>query len=343
MWKKIGYCHEASGTGWGRQPYTIVMMRRFLFLGGLVLVLAFVVACNDAGGSVGTPTATEVPATPTASPTPSPLPTPSPTPTPSPAVDLALSRAIQGGFLVVRLVNPPPGTGPLTAYFNGAAYPMVNEGDHWQRVIGLAPVFTVGEYPVEVSSADSPIAAGVLRVNDGGYEFISIELPPSSIALASDQAAAERERARLAAVYATFSPQQVWSGPWIWPAQGEISNSFGLQRSINGGAYAPHTGTDIANAKGTPVVAAASGTVALAETLHYYGNAVVIDHGTGVFTSYNHLDSIAVAAGQPISAGDLVGYMGETGFVSGPHVHWEAVIGGERTDPMLWTEFDIDP
>jgi murein DD-endopeptidase MepM/ murein hydrolase activator NlpD len=144
-------------------------------------------------------------------------------------------------------------------------------------------------------------------------------------------------------VYATFTPEQLWSGPWTWPAPGEISNAFGLQRSINGGPYSPHTGTDIANAKGTPVVAAAGGRVALAETLHYYGNAVVIDHGAGVFTSYNHLDSIAVTAGQVVNQGDLIGYMGETGFVNGPHVHWEAVIAGVRTDPMLWTQADIDP
>jgi murein DD-endopeptidase MepM/ murein hydrolase activator NlpD len=306
-------------------------------------LLAFAAACGDSGGTAGTPTATERPATPTLAPTPSPTPSPAPTPTPAPALDLSLSRPQQGGFVVIRLLSPPPGLNNLTAYFKAVGYPMVKEGDHWYRVVGLDSQFATGEYPIEVSSDIAAIAGGVLTVSDGGFEFVSIELPPSSIALTEDQDAAARERATLARVYSTFTAEQLWSGPWIWPTQGEISNAFGLQRSINGGPYSPHTGTDIANEKGTPVVAAASGRVALAEKLHYYGNVVVIDHGAGVFSSYNHLDAIAVTAGQAITIGNLVGYMGETGFVSGPHLHWEAVIAGVRTDPGLWVQATIDP
>ncbi len=230
-----------------------------------------------------------------------------------------------------------------TVYFNNSAYNMVAEGDHWYRLIGLDTGFTVGDYPIEISSETAAVAGGRLAVSDGGFEFISIELPPSSIGLLQDQAAIDQERATLAQTYSQFTPEQLWSGPWIWPTKGEISNAFGVQRSINGGPYSAHTGTDIANAKGTPVVAAASGKVALAQHLYLYGNAVVIDHGGGVFSSYNHLDSIAVTAGQSVTVGDLIGFMGETGFVSGPHVHWEAVISGVRTDPTLWITSDVNP
>jgi murein DD-endopeptidase MepM/ murein hydrolase activator NlpD len=243
----------------------------------------------------------------------------------------------------VRLVNPPPGADNLITYFNGAAYPMVAEGDHWYRMIGLDPGFGVGDYTLEVSTDAAAIAGGTLSVADGGFEFIEIELPPSSIGLLQDQAAIAQERATLASVFAGFTPQQLWSGAWVMPAAGDISNAFGVQRSINGGAYNPHTGTDIANAKGTPVVAAAGGKVALAQPLYLYGNVVIIDHGAGVFSGYNHLDSIAVAAGQTVTTGQLIGGMGETGFVSGPHVHWEAVIGGVRTDPTLWVGAAIEP
>jgi murein DD-endopeptidase MepM/ murein hydrolase activator NlpD len=77
--------------------------------------------------------------------------------------------------------------------------------------------------------------------------------------------------------------------------------------------------------------------------MYLYGNVVIVDHGAGVFSGYNHLDSIAVTEGQAITIGDLVGFMGETGFVSGPHLHWEAIVGGARTDPLLWTQQAIDP
>jgi murein DD-endopeptidase MepM/ murein hydrolase activator NlpD len=220
---------------------------------------------------------------------------------------------------------------------------MVFENDHWFGIVGLPTGIAVGQYAIEVSSSVSALAAATLTVGDGGFQFEDIELPPGSIGLLDDQAAVAQERATLAQVYSGFTPAQRWSGPWIMPAQGTITNAFGLQRSINGGPYSPHTGTDVANEKGTPVVAAASGTVVLAQALYLYGNAVIIDHGAGVFTSYNHLDSIAVSAGQPITIGDLAGFMGETGFVNGPHVHWEAVIGGVRTDPTLWTQANIDP
>jgi Peptidase family M23 len=312
-----------------------------------------VVACGGAAESGDdaspSPTATARPATPTRrptaspSPTPAPTPVPTPTPAPAPAIDLSLSQSKQGGFLVVRLLNPPAGLAGVTAYFNGAGYPMVGAGDHWYRVIGLATSFGVGSYPIEVSSATAALAGGTLTVNPGGYEFISITLPPSSIGLLQDQAAIANERAILAQTFAGFTPHRLWSGPWIMPAQGVISNAFGVERSINGGPYSPHTGTDIANAKGTPVVAAATGKVALAQALYLYGNVVIIDHGAGVFTGYNHLDTIGVAPGQSVNRGDLIATMGETGFVSGPHVHWEAVIGGVRTDPTLWLNAPIEP
>jgi hypothetical protein len=262
------------------------VMRRLI--PALIGLLTLAAAC---GGSDAAPDVTDSPTprpspTRTRPPTRSPSPTPAPTPVPVPTVDLSLSAARQGGFMVVRLVNPPSGLTSATTYFNSRAYAMTSEGDHLFAVVGLSTAFAVGQYPVEVSSETALIAAGLLTVNEGGFEFISIELPPSSISLLQDEAAIAQERATLAQVYANVTPAQQWSGAWIMPAQGIISNAFGVQRSINGGPYYPHTGTDIANNKGTPVVAAASGTVVLAQALYLYGNAVVIDHGAGVFTSY---------------------------------------------------------
>jgi murein DD-endopeptidase MepM/ murein hydrolase activator NlpD len=194
-----------------------------------------------------------------------------------------------------------------------------------------------------VASGGTPISQGLLTVGDGGFQYESLELPPSSIDLLNDPAAISTERATLAQVFAGFTPEQRWSGAWIMPAHGVITNGFGLMRSINGGPYYPHSGTDIANNTGTPIATAATGVVALARPMYLYGNVVVVDHGAGVFSGYNHLDSISVVEGQRVTIGDLVGFMGETGFVSGPHLHWEVVIGGVRTDPMLWVQEAVEP
>jgi len=220
---------------------------------------------------------------------------------------------------------------------------MLHEDAGWFTVIGVATDFTVGDHTIEIAGDSGVIAAGLVTINEGGFQYESIELPPSSTDLLNDQAAVAAERETLAQTYAVFTPGRFWSGAWLMPAQGTITNTFGLQRSINGGPYFGHTGTDVANEKGTVVVAAASGHVVLARPLYLYGNAVVIDHGAGVFTSYNHLDAITVSEGQTITVGVLVGLIGETGFVSGAHLHWEAIIGGVRTDPTLWTLAAVEP
>lgn len=281
---------------------------------------------------------------PTPVPTATPTPEPTPSPTPAPAsLDLSASVARQGGFLLIRLISPPPELLGADVTFNGASYRMLAEGDHWYRLIGLPTDIAPGDYPVEVVAGGASLASASINIGPGGFQYESIELPPSSIGLLSDQAAIDAERSTLDQIYSEFTPQRLWDGTWRLPADGFITNAFGLMRSINGGPYFPHSGTDIANDKGTPVYASAAGRVALARSMYLYGNVVVIDHGAGVFTSYNHLEGIVATEGALVSAGELIGYMGETGFVNGPHVHWEAIIGGVRTDPMIWTQAPVQP
>ncbi|TMB69648.1 MAG: M23 family metallopeptidase [Chloroflexi bacterium] len=325
----------------------MVLVRPALFAFWLLTVLAAVAACG--GSDAAAPSLTTAPATgtatppPTATPAPTPEPTPAPTPTPPPSLDFSASQPRQGGFLFARLLYPPPGLADVTIDFNGVSHPMLPAADRWFAVIGLDIYLGVGDYPISAKSGDTVLAAGTLSVSDGGFQYESIELPPSSIDLLTDQNAVNNERATLAQVFSRFTPERRWSGAWILPAPGAFTDGFGLMRSINGAPYYPHTGTDIANEKGTPVAAAATGVVALARPMYLYGNVVIIDHGAGVFSGYNHLDSIAVTEGQAVTIGDLVGFMGETGFVSGPHLHWEAIIGGVRVDALLFTQQPLDP
>ncbi len=331
-------------------------MRPFFLLTTLLLATALAAqACGGAGGSgsAGSPTARPSPrvlaATRTPDPTPPPTATPSPTPGPPPAIDLSGSFAQQGGFLLVGLVYPPPGLTEATAQFAGGSYPMLLESDpsagqpHWYAVIGLGTGFAPGDYPLEVTSGQT-LASATASIAPGDFaQEPPFDLPPESVALLEDTAAIEEENRVLAQAYAGFTPQRLWSGAWLMPVDGPIIDPFGLQRSINGGPFVPHSGTDISATTGTPVAATAAGRVALAGPLHLRGNSVVIDHGAGVFSGYHHLDSIAVAQGQTVAAGELVGYVGATGFVSGPHLHWEAIIGGVRVDPTFWTYGPVVP
>jgi murein DD-endopeptidase MepM/ murein hydrolase activator NlpD len=130
-------------------------------------------------------------------------------------------------------------------------------------------------------------------------------------------------------------PIQGGSGGLIWPVSGPIASGFG-PRTING-SYEYHPGIDIAVPEGTPIRAAATGSVIFTEpeaSSGGYGNYTCIDHGGGLSTCYAHQSSFAVTAGQSVSQGDIIGYTGCTGYCLGPHLHFEVRIYGEVTDPM---------
>lgn len=130
-------------------------------------------------------------------------------------------------------------------------------------------------------------------------------------------------------------PIQGGSGGLIWPVTGPIVSGFG-PRTING-SYEYHPGIDIAVPEGTPIRAAASGTVIFTEpeaSSGGYGNYTCIDHGGGLSTCYAHQSSFAVSAGQSVSQADIIGYTGCSGYCLGPHLHFEVRIDGEVSDPM---------
>ncbi len=123
---------------------------------------------------------------------------------------------------------------------------------------------------------------------------------------------------------------------FIWPVEGELSSPFGLRRVLNGKPRAPHRGIDIAAPAGVPVTAAADGVVVDAGDFFFSGNLVFIEHGEGVVTTYAHLDKIVVRPGERVEKGDLVGYVGSTGRVTGPHLHFGVMVDSVYVDPLLF-------
>jgi murein DD-endopeptidase MepM/ murein hydrolase activator NlpD len=118
-----------------------------------------------------------------------------------------------------------------------------------------------------------------------------------------------------------------------------VTTRFGDLRSYNGGPVSGHhSGTDLGADLSTPVVATNSGRVVMARQLRVHGNMVIIDHGGGVYSVYAHLSSFAAAEGQVVSAGDIIGYVGNTGLSTGAHLHWEMSVGGVLVDPMKFSD-----
>ncbi len=123
---------------------------------------------------------------------------------------------------------------------------------------------------------------------------------------------------------------------FIKPVPGHDTGRFGLQRFINNQPRNPHSGMDIAAASGTPVKATASGRVLHTDDFFFSGNTVYVDHGAGVISMYAHLSEIAVAPGDVVEQGDIIGKVGSTGRATGPHLHWSVYLNGEAVDPALF-------
>lgn len=148
-------------------------------------------------------------------------------------------------------------------------------------------------------------------------------------------AAHEADEARLEQAIAVASATG-GSNPGIlaWPVNGPVSSPFGYRIHPITGTRRLHAGIDVSAGYGAPISSAGNGVVILAEWFGGYGNTVVIDHGGGLTTLYAHQSALAVSVGQSVTVGDVIGYVGSTGFSTGPHLHFETREYGTPVNPM---------
>ena len=142
------------------------------------------------------------------------------------------------------------------------------------------------------------------------------------------------EKIRLDKLWKQSTEEKYWSKSFVRPAVGPGGSPFGLRRFFNGQARSPHSGIDIKANRGSEVYASNAGKVVVADDLFFTGNTVVIDHGLGLYTIYAHLSKIQVEEGVMVERAQLLGLVGATGRVTGPHLHWAAKLGGARVDPL---------
>jgi len=180
-------------------------------------------------------------------------------------------------------------------------------------------------------------------VSEGPYDSQLIELPDDKGGLL-DPAFTQPEIEKLYALWAVADAPLRWTLPFSRPIGLEYptTSPYGTRRSYDGGPYASfHAGQDFGAPAGITVTAPGDGIVVLAEPLNVRGNAVVIDHGAGLFTGYWHLSENFMAAGQVVTAGEPLGLVGTTGLSTGNHLHWELRIYGVSVDPMQFLEEGI--
>lgn len=214
-------------------------------------------------------------------------------------------------------------------------------GGDWRALLGVDLELKAGEYPLTVTgkAADSSqeINCGSpLAVSEGKFATESLHVAPNFVQPNAEQLArAEAERERLRAIFATITPERLWAGSFRVPLDGVTTGgNFGKRRVLNGTPGSPHGGVDFPAPAGTPIYAAQRGRVVLAEPLYFSGNTVVIDHGLGLYTFYGHMESIDAKVGDLIETGALLGKVGATGRVTGPHLHWGLTLNRSRVNPL---------
>jgi murein DD-endopeptidase MepM/ murein hydrolase activator NlpD len=242
----------------------------------------------------------------------------------------------QGDILVATLTTPDTATGVTVTAF-GRSWPAYRlDSTTWRSLIGIDMDQRPGEYTLTVTSG--PAARRETRtiaVMRRQFTRRVLTVAPEYVNPPPDELERiARDSALLADRYSHSMPQPLFLTGFERPVPGQANSSFGSRSVFNGEARSPHAGTDFLSGAGTPIHAPAAARVVAARDLFFTGNTVVLDHGLGVISLLAHLSRIDVHEGQTVEPGEIVGLVGATGRVTGPHLHWALRVGPARVDPL---------
>jgi len=216
----------------------------------------------------------------------------------------------------------------------GRKFPVIAEGAGHVAYIGFDLDTKPGKKSVSFSVGPFHGSAAVV-VEKKTFGRESLKVKPSFTDLdKATLARVARESKRLHKLWMVVTPKKLWTEAFRKPTAGAFGSPFGLRRIFNGKPRSPHSGLDIRSPMGTPIHASNRGRVVEASNLFFTGNTVVIDHGLGLYTLYAHMSRIDVKPGQDVGRGQVIGLVGATGRVTGPHLHWGAKLVGARVDPV---------
>jgi murein DD-endopeptidase MepM/ murein hydrolase activator NlpD len=257
----------------------------------------------------------------------------------APVVISTSYRSLRPGELVVLTIKVEGAASGVRVRAFRRDIPTFKADDGWWRaLVGIDLDQRPGRYLVEV---EADVGGAVLRqsrsltVTPRKFPTRTLRVAPSFVnPPPADLARIRQDQAFLRDVYAAPAPQRLWSAPFVRPVPGEANSSFGTRSVFNGEPRSPHGGTDFLSPTGTPIKAPNAGRVVCARDLYFTGNTVILDHGLGMFSMLAHLSRLDVKEGETVRDAQIIGLVGATGRVTGPHLHWALSISGARVDPL---------
>ncbi|MEK7691995.1 MAG: M23 family metallopeptidase [Bdellovibrionota bacterium] len=267
-------------------------------------------------------------------------------------VQISDPRVPNGGVLVLT-AEPPIGAGidvEVVGKFSGDTFkfiPLIEPGAGPKKValVGISYFQKAGTYEVEVEArvkAVAGISTGPLRqtlkfeVFELGYRTEKLSVDPKKLRpTKKDLRRINAEKNEIGRLYRDRKELETFDAKFVLPIESAVTSPYGTKRTFNGLMQSFHQGLDLKAKDGTPVVTAAGGIVVMAKDLYFTGNTILVDHGYGIVTVYAHISKLDAPVGTTVQAGQRIGLSGSTGRVSGPHLHWGAVIRGVKVDPGL--------
>lgn len=205
----------------------------------------------------------------------------------------------------------------------------------WRALVGIDLDTKPGAYRLRIQRSGSAVQTiRTLRILPKRFRVRRLRVSPEFVdppADALEQIA--QDAAVLAAAYARRSPKK-WMEPFILPVDGAPTSNFGTRSYYNGQPRSPHAGVDFVGDPGTPVRAANRGEVVVSAPMYFTGNTIVVDYGDGLLSVFAHLSELHAKTGDMVEANTIVGLVGATGRVTGPHLHWSVRLNGARVDPL---------
>lgn len=253
------------------------------------------------------------------------------------SVALAIPRAevVPGGIALVPLSTPLSEPAPKVLYEKKPVMVLKDQAS-WVAVVGIPLRAKAGKHTINEDGKQRH----TITVAGKKYEsqHLTIKNKRKVNPNKEDMKRIRGETKEIRAALTLWREKSEINTQFVVPVQGRLSSPFGLRRFFNEQPRKPHSGIDIAAPKGTPIVAPTDGVVVSTGDYFFNGNTLFLDHGQGLITMYCHMDKIEVTKGQLVKRGEMIGRIGMTGRVTGPHLHWAVSLNDSRIDPALFFE-----
>jgi len=241
---------------------------------------------------------------------------------------------VPGGIAIIDINDYTPDT---RITFDNRKTTIFRQGESWYALAGIPLRAKSGEYNFEIKQQDGSVQIRKVDIKHKKYQeqHLTIKNKRKVNPNTQDMERIAKERVRKRTAKGHWS-ERYPDVEFIWPVTGRISSIFGLRRFFNEQERNPHSGLDIAAPEGTDIKVTADGTVIESGDFFFSGNMVYVDHGQGLISLYAHLSRIDVKPGDVLKRGDILGAVGQTGRVTGAHLHFAVIANGILVDPLYF-------